>query len=130
MGIPLAEFDADADYDGDGHCNRAEYVAGTNPFIKEDVFSIVDFSPTDDDGNPLDDWLKVGFYVNNGRCYTLMTSPSLGDGCEWKTGAFKYQPQPDAASYSYLVTEGEETGWRWFYVQKDAASRFWRVRVE
>jgi len=134
MDIPLYEFDADADYDGDGQSNRDEYIAGTNPFIKEDVFNVrslnVDFWPKDENGTQLYDWVKVGFFANNGRCYTLVTTPSLDDGNQWKLGTFKYQVTPGAVEASRLVTTGEEAGQRWFYLPKDLARRFWRIEVE
>lgn len=135
MRLGYAAFDADADYDGDGQSNLAEYIAGTNPLDASDVFDIhsigVDFWPKDfETGEQLYDWTLVRFLAVNGRAYSVYTSPSLDDGSVWRLGTFSYQPNDASLTDSRLVTGGTEAGWRWFYLPKDIARRFWRIEVE
>ena len=125
MGLDLKDFDAEADYDGDGQNNRSEFIAGTNMFDDKDVFDVRSLNVS----NQLD-WVSVRFYAKNGRAYTVLTSDSLDDGKQWKLGTFRYQDNDAALEDARLMTDGTETGWRWFFLPKDLNRRFWRIEVE
>ena len=125
MGLGLADFDAEADYDGDGQNNRSEFIAGTSMFDAEDVFNVRALIIS----NQLDS-VSVAFLAKNGRAYTVLTSDSLDDGKQWKLGTFRYQDNTAALEDARLMTGGTETGWRWFFLPKDLNRRFWRIEVE
>ena len=125
MGLDLADFDAEADYDGDGQNNRNEFIAGTSMFDAKDVFDVHALNVS----NRLD-WVSVEFLAKNGRAYTVLTSDSLDDGKQWNLGTFRYQDNDAALEDARIMTGGTETGWRWFFLPKDLNRRFWRIEVE
>ena len=125
MGLDLTDFNAEADYDGDGQDNRSEFIAGTSMFDAKDVFDVRSLNVS----NGLD-WVSVAFLAKNGRAYTVLTSDSLDDGKQWKLGTFRYQDNDAALEDARLMTGGTETGWRWFFLPKDLNRRFWRIEVE
>ena len=125
MGLDWTDFDAEADYDGDGQNNRSEFIAGTSMFDDKDVFNVRALNVS----NQVD-WVSVGFLAKNGRAYTVLTSDSLDDGKQWKLGTFRYQDNNAALEDARLMTGGSETGWRWFFLPKDLNRRFWRIEVE
>lgn len=125
MGLDIEDFDAEADYDGDGQNNRSEFIAGTDMFDANDVFNVKALNIS----NQLD-WVSVEFFAKPGRAYTVLTSDSLDDGKEWKLATFRYQDSAAALEDARIMTSGAESGWRRFFLPKDLNRRFWRIEVE
>lgn len=120
-----SSYDAEADWDGDGANNRAEYVAGTNPFDATDRFSVRQMAA--DEG--FDDYLKLTFLANQGRSYTVDTSDALEkDQANWRGTSFK---NAEGEEQTRINTGGTETGYRTIYVLKEnVKQQFWKLKVE
>ena len=119
-------YEADADWDGDGQSNRAEYVAGTNPFDKTDKFSVREMAVKDG----FEDYFAFKVLLSQGRTYTVSTTDKLGqDATQWTTGSFSVS-DPTADLQTRLSTGSTEMGYRIIFVKKDGASRFWKLQVE
>ncbi len=122
------EFDPDADYDGDGQSNFAEYVAGTDPFDAADKlgFTMLARDPADDE-----EVFRLTFLASAGRVYRVRESATLGKGAEWQEGSFKVDPNVDA-TVKRLATGSNEEGYRTIYImrKKGATSGFYRLDVE
>ena len=123
----VAEYDPNADYDGDGHSNYEEYVAGTNPFDKTDSFSVRQMAI--DQG--IDGYVTFKFLVNQGRVYSVDTSEFLDAAkVDWVEAPFSVA-DPAAALQSKISTGTAETGYRVIYLKKGTdPSRFWKMHVE
>jgi len=122
----IDEYDANADYDGDGQSNYAEYVAGSNPFDKTDTFSVREMALE----KGLDGYVAIRVFVSQGRSYTVKATPSLdGKEVDWKPTDFAVA-DPTAALQGRISTGPSEVGYRTIFVKKEGARRFWRVHVE
>lgn len=117
-------YDASADYDGDGHSNYAEYIAGTNPCDATDRFTVRQMALEEGIG----DYLKLRVPIVQGRSYSVDATDSLTE-VDWQTVPFSEDPtkEPEA---TYLNTGASEVGYRTIFVRKDAPTRFFRLRVE
>ena len=116
-------YDASADWDGDGANNRAEYIAGTNPFDPKDRFSVRQMAV--DEG--YEDYLKLTFLANQGRTYSVGTKDDLTQG-EWRGTTFKDEKGETAEC---ITTGGTETGYKTIYVLKEnVKQQFWKLKVE
>jgi len=123
-------YDPEADYDGDGQSNKAEYIAGTNPFDKTDKLSVCEMAQKDG----MDDYIALKVLVSQGRTYTISTTGKLEEGREqWTEGSFSVA-DPSAALQTRLSTGPSEVGYRILFVKKYAregeTSRFWKLKVE
>ena len=119
----MSSYDAAADWDGDGANNRAEYIAGTNPFDPTDRFSVRQMAV--DEG--FEDYLKLTFLANQGRTYTVDTKDDLEKG-DWRGTSFKDE---DGKAGVSITTGGTETGFKTIYVLKEnLKQQFWKLRVE
>ena len=74
----IAAFDPKADADGDGMDNRAEFLAGTDPFLETEMFAITAFEPVAGT-----DWVKIRFTTRSNRKYHVIFSEKLGDDAVW-----------------------------------------------
>ena len=119
-------YEPDADWDGDGQSNRAEYIAGTNPFDKTDKFSVLEMAEKDG----FENYYAFKVLVSQGRTYTVATTAKLDqDATEWTTGTFSVA-DPTADLQTRLSTGVTEMGYRILFVKKDGATRFWKLQVE
>lgn len=118
-------YDANADWDGDGANNRAEYIAGTNPFDAKDRFSVRQMAAAEG----FDDYIKLTFLANQGRSYTVDTSDALEpEKANWRGTAFK---NAEGEEQTRINTGGTETGYRTIYVLKEnLKQQFWKLKVE
>ena len=74
----IAAFDPKADADGDGMDNRAEFLAGTDPFLETEMFAITAFEPVA--GANL---VKIRFTTRSNRKYHIVFSETLGENAVW-----------------------------------------------
>jgi len=122
----ISTYDANADYDGDGVSNYAEYVAGTNPFDKTDKFSVREMAVE----SGFDDYVAIKVLVSQGRTYTVSSTGSLDRKLlDWSPAEFSVG-DPSAALRGRLSTGPSETGYRIIYLKKEGPSRFWKMNVE
>lgn len=119
------EYDANADWDGDGANNRQEYIAGTNPFDPKDRFSVGEMAVAEGCEN----YLRLTFLANQGRTYTVDTSDALEpEKANWRGTSFRNE---NGESGERITTGGTETGYRTIYVLKEnVKQQFWRLKVE
>jgi hypothetical protein len=74
----IAAFDPKADADGDGMDNRAEFLAGTDPFLETEMFAITAFESVAGT-----DRVKIRFTTRSNRKYHVVFSESLGENAVW-----------------------------------------------
>ena len=74
----IAAFDPKADADGDGMNNRAEFLAGTDPFLETEMFAITAFESVAGT-----DRVKIRFTTRSNRKYHVVFSESLGENAVW-----------------------------------------------
>lgn len=117
-------YDANADYDGDGHSNYAEYVAGTNPCDATDRFSVRQMAV--DEG--IEGYVKLRVPVSQGRSYSVDASDTLAPA-DWQLIPFAEDPSKEPEA-THLNTGTSEVGYRTIFVRKNGPERFYRLRVE
>jgi len=128
LGLTMDDYDPNADYDGDGVSNYAEYLAGTDAFDPSDAgLRILSWRKVD--GN--DDVMEATFLPGRSRAYSVERAPVEGE----KSMAFEHRPHqtdpaPGAPSKNYLVTEDEDPEVRAVYLYKEGASSLYRLRLE
>lgn len=130
-GIP-GTYDPNADYDGDGFSNYAEYLAGTDPFSAADSLRIlsIDMVPENDEV------VKVTFLPGKRRAYSVRQSSNEVANAVGVTNSFHRRPfQLDrakgATTNEFLQTGSEDAEVRTLYLLKDgAASQFYRLHLE
>ena len=117
-------YDAKADYDGDGHSNYEEYVAGTNPCDPADKFSIRQMALE----MGLSDYVRLRIPVTQGRSYTVEETARL-ETPEWRQTSFTEDAEK-APAETHLNTGASEVGYRTIFVKKDGPQHFYKVTVE
>lgn len=122
----VAEFDPNADYDGDGFSNVREFLAGTNPFDATEIFRITKFTAVEGRS----DLLAITFTTVEGRHYRVMVSDELAGGdAAWAPAASAAKPGDEPAVNIY-----EGTGYgKTVYVPRGLAEKrgaFYHVAVE
>ena len=117
-------YDAQADYDGDGQSNYAEYIAGTNPCDATDRFSVRQMACEEG----IEDYVKLRVPVVQGRSYSVAAADSLAKSV-WRLIPFAEDPSMPPES-TYLNTGPAEVGYRTIFVKKDGPQHFYKVKVE
>ena len=74
----IAAFTPDGDDDGDGMSNRAEYLAGTDPFLSTEMFEITDFKAVEGTSR-----VMIRFTSMPDRKYHVVYSEKLGAEAVW-----------------------------------------------
>ena len=118
-------YEPDADWDGDGANNRAEYVAGTNPFDPKDRLSVREMA----EEKGYEGYLKFSFLANQGRSYSVDTTEDLKDST-WRQTVFV--DSEDGAKKSFINTSPTKAAaYRAIYVLKEnVKQQFWKLKVE
>lgn len=118
-------YDPNADWDGDGANNRAEYVAGTNPFDPKDRLSVRELA----EEKGYEDYLKFSFLANQGRSYSVDTAEDLKNST-WRQTVFV--DAEDGAKKSFINTSPTKAAaYRAIYVLKEnVKQQFWKLKVE
>lgn len=128
MGLSMSDYDPNADYDGDGVSNYAEYLAGTDAFDPSDAgLKILSWRPVE--GNP--DVMEATFLPARGRAYSAERAPTDGDGAlSFAHRQHQTTPAPGAPAKNYLITQDEDPEVRAVYLYKEGASSLYRLRLE
>lgn len=120
-------FDPNADYDGDGQSNYAEYLAGTDPFDATDRFG-VDTMESEKDYD--DRYLKVTFETNPGRTYAVRETARVDAPAEnWEKGRFKTDPASSATA-ERVATSRSQWEMKTIYLLKQGEKRFYKIELE
>lgn len=123
-------FDPDKDYDGDGASNYDEYLAGTDPFDRNDYFRVkraASLSAAEKDDAEV---LALTFEANAGRSYVVRETPSLDPGAtRWARGVFRLDPA-DPATVERVTNDKNTWSERTIYLIKSGQSRFYKVEME
>ncbi len=116
-----ATYVPDADWDGDGAANYAEYVAGTNPNLAEDRLAIGGLFV---DG----DWVSLTFPRHGGRRYSLKTAESPAG--PWTSARFGTSMKEDDFALSLTFpSKGGNPAETTIYV-RPGSGRYFRIVVE
>lgn len=125
-------FDPDEDYDRDGVSNRDEYLAGTDPFDRDDYLHVTTLA-TRSSAAATDDLLEVTFESNPGRSYAVRETASLtgedGSGPNWQKGVFKLDPASEA-TVERVANPAQKWEMRTIYLLKKGSQRFYRIEME
>ena len=119
------DYDPKADYDGDGRTNYEEYLAGTNPCDKSDVFTVRQMALE----KGVENYVALTITVREGRTYSVVTSDSLASGAVWRPVSFSEDAGAEPSA-DYLTTGRMESGTRTIYVKKDGPQRFYKAKIE
>ena len=123
---PESDFDARADYDGDGVCAIDEALAGTNPFDSNSVLRITAFALEDADAPGR---RSLAFPTAPGRAYVVQTSDSPTG--TWRTvSAFL---APDAAAPVNVLsrsTTPPAAPATVYLLPSDNSAAFFRVKLD
>ena len=115
----------DADWDGDGMSNYAEYLAGTNPFDGSDFLRITAFKVIDGDKAAL------SFEYSGGHVYSLVASPSIVEP-KWAAEKFAADEKATEATLDSITlgVPDEDANIATIYVMPVSASPMKFLKVE
>ena len=120
MDLPLdySKYDAKADYDRDGQCNIAEYLAGTDPLDASDYFAA---KLTAIDG----DLFALTLDMSAGRTYSVQGSEDLAT---WKRTAFRLSPEA-TGEVKYISNDSPTWKTATIYLLKNGDRHFYRPEI-
>lgn len=115
-------FSPDDDLDGDGMTNRAEFLAGTDPFNETDLFAITDYKRV---GTGAEARAAITFSSVMGRSYRILMSETLTNPV-WSPVASSKSAEGDLAYAIYPGTGRKMT----IYVSGALGNVFFKVSAE
>lgn len=135
-------YQPNADFDGDGVSNYAEYLAGTDPFDPDDAgLKILSWRAVD--GNP--DVMEATFLPGPNRSYSAEravietggTRSGASEKGETPSARPQFEqvphqltPEQNAVKKNYLNTGNEDPEVRAIYLYKEGSSSLYRLRLE
>ena len=121
-------YQPNADFDGDGVSNYAEYLAGTDPFDPDDAgLKILSWRAVE--GNP--DVMEATFLPGPNRSYSAERADATATtGISFELRPHQLSPEPDAVRKNYLNTGNEDPEVRAIYLYKEGSSSLYRLRLE
>jgi len=121
-------YQPNADFDGDGISNYAEYLAGTDPFDPDDAgLKILSWRAVD--GNP--DLMEATFLPGPNRAYSAeRAGPAEGRAPQFELRPHQLTPAKNGPAKNYLLTGDEDPEVRVIYLYKEGASSLYRLRLE
>ena len=125
-------YQPNADFDGDGVYNYAEYLAGTDPFDAADAgLKILSWKAVE--GNP--DVMEATFLPAPNRAYSAERASTESDGTrslrpQFELTPHQLTPERYAVRKNYLNTGNEDPEVRAIYLYKEGSSSLYRLRLE
>ena len=118
----------DADFDGDGVSNYAEYLAGTDPFDTDDAgLKILTWKAVED--NP--DVMEATFLPGPNRSYSAeRADATAAPALSFELRPHQLTPEHNAVKKNYLNTGNEDPEVRAIYLYKEGSSSLYRLRLE
>ena len=121
-------YDPDADSDGDGFSNRAEFLAGTDPLNAADRLHIA-AADAYNSGMTGDGLFAITFVTAAGRTYSVKATADLGVMNGAVREPFRADPA-STATQTYLHASSLEAAAVTLYLIPRGAARFYQVIVE
>lgn len=118
-----AEFDPDADYDGDGISTIKEAYAGTDPFDPDSKVAIISFAHDETKGE------DMVISVSPSRAYAIEGATSL-EQKDWIEQAFSVEGSQEEQKVFSCPSSRREGSLRVFLSPVTDGARFFRIRVE
>ncbi|MGI5869131.1 MAG: thrombospondin type 3 repeat-containing protein [Kiritimatiellia bacterium] len=126
-GIP-GPYDPEADTDGDGFTNRAEFLAGTDPLNAADKLAIAAAGACDV-GMTDDGLFAITFVTAAGRAYSVRATVDLAAMDRAEREPFRVEPGSTTLQ-TYLHTPGDKAEAVTLYLIPRGATRFYRIVLE
>ncbi len=121
-------YQPNADFDGDGVSNYAEYLAGTDPFDAADAgLKILSWKAVE--GNP--DVMEATFLPGPNRSYSAERADATATpALSFELRPHQLTPEQNAVKKNYLNTGNEDPEVRAIYLYKEGSSSLYRLRLE
>jgi len=127
QGIP-GPYNPEADSDGDGFSNRAEFLAGTDPLNAADRLVITAASAYNS-GTTGDGLFAITFVTAVGRSYSVKATADLAAMRDAGREPFRVDPAA-TGTQTYLHTPSDQAAAVTLYLVPEAAARFYQIVVE